>query len=334
VKRHTAASPCAVCAGHEYMPRGQGKRCAGFSSDDGLWVHCEREEFAGDLRIDERTTPPTYRHWFGGACYCNQQHIVVVSAQNGPARTTSGRIVATYDYTDAAGALLYQTVRFAPKGFCQRRPDGRDGWVWKDALGGVARVPYRLREMLAAPTRTLFVVEGEKDADRLASLGLLATCNACGAEKWTDALSEHLRGRARVVVLADNDVAGRRHVQRVARSLTTVAGVPDVRVIELPGLSEGGDVSDWLDAGHDADELKRLVTDAPRWKPQAVPADDQVLEPGDAAVLGELARHAHLRGSLDQHVADAMRVVAKALGVSPERLAAAVKEALAAESSV
>jgi hypothetical protein len=136
------------------------------------------------------------------------------------------------------------------------------------------------------------------------------------------------------VVLADNDVAGRRHVQRVARSLTTVAGVPDVRVIELPGLSEGGDVSDWLDAGHDADELKRLVTDAPRWKPQAVPADDQVLEPGDAAVLGELARHAHLRGSLDQHVADAMRVVAKALGVSPERLAAAVKEALAAESSV
>jgi hypothetical protein len=333
MRRHTAASPCAVCAGHQSMPRGQRKRCAGFTSDDGIWVHCEREEFAGDLRIDERTSPGTFRHWLGGACYCGGQHVVAMSAQNGQARTTSsGRIVATYDYTDAAGALLYQTVRFEPKGFCQRRPDGRDGWVWKDALGGVTRVPYRLPELLSAPTRTLFIVEGEKDADRLAALGLLATCNACGAEKWTDALSEHLRGRARVVVLGDNDVAGRRHVQRVAGSLTTVAGVPDVRVIELPGLSEGGDVGDWFDAGHDSEELKRLVTDAPRWK--QAPTDDQVLEAGDAAVLGELARHAHHRGTLDPQVAGAMRLVAKALGVSAERLADAVREALTAETSV
>jgi hypothetical protein len=162
VRRHTAASPCAVCAGYESMPRGQGKRCAGFTSDDGLWVHCEREEFAGDLRIDERTSPGTFRHWLGGACHCNQQHIAAVSGQNGQARTTSGRIGATYDYTSAAGDLLYQTVRFEPKGFCQRRPDGRDGWVWKDALTGVARVPYRLPELLAAPTRTLFHRRGRE----------------------------------------------------------------------------------------------------------------------------------------------------------------------------
>lgn len=332
MRRHTAVAPCKVCAGYESMPRGQGRRCAGFTSDDGLWVHCEREESAGDLHIDERTTPSTYRHWLGGACYCNHQHLGVVSVQNGQARTTSlGRIVGTYDYTDAAGDLLYQTVRFAPKGFCQRRPDGRDGWVWKNALEGVARVPYRLPELLTAPTRTVFIVEGEKDADRLASLGLLATCNACGADKWTDALSEHLRGRGRVVVLGDNDVAGRRHVERVARSLTTVAGVPDVRVVELPGLSEGGDISDWFDAGHDSEELKRLVTDAPRWEPQA-PTNEQVVEAGDAAVLGELARHAHLRGTLDPQVAGAMRLVAKALGVSAERLADAVREALAAQT--
>jgi hypothetical protein len=101
----------------------------------------------------------------------------------------------------------------------------------------------------------------------------------------------------------------------------------------LSGLPEGGDVSDWFDAGHDSEELKRLVTDAPRWKPQA-PTDDQVLEAGDAAALGELARHAHLRGTLDPQVAGAMRLVAKALGVSAERLAEAVREALAAETSV
>jgi putative DNA primase/helicase len=334
MRRHTAGSPCAVCAGYESMPRGQGKRCAGFSSDDGLWVNCERGEWAGDLHIDERTTPSTYRHWLGGACHCNRQHTAAVAAQNGHARTPSRRIVAaTYDYAAADGTLLYQTVRYQPKGFCQRRPDGRGDWIWQNALDGVTRVPYCLSKLLAAPTRTLFIVEGERDADRLTSLELLATTNAGGAEKWTDALSEHLRGRARVVVLPDNDAAGRRHGQGVARSVTAVALVPDVRVIELPGLPEGGDVSDWLDAGHDSEELKRLVTDAPRWKPQA-PTDDQVLEAGDAAVLGELARHAHLRGTLDPNVAGAMRLVAKALGVSAERLADAVREALAAETSV
>jgi putative DNA primase/helicase len=268
-------------------------------------------------------------------CNCSAQHAPSEVSQDGAAAHAPGqpqrRIVATYDYTDADGTLLYQTVRYEPKGFCQRRPDGRGDWIWKNALGGVPRLPYRLPELLSAPTRTLFVVEGEKDVDRMAALGLLATCNACGAEKWTDALSEHLRGRARVVLLPDNDAAGRRHGQGVARSVTTVALVPDVRVIELPGLSEGGDVSDWFEAGHDSEELKRLVTETPRWKPQA-PTDDQVREAGDAAMLGELARHAHLRGTLDPNVAGAMRLVAKALGVSAERLADAVREALAAET--
>ncbi len=338
MRRHTYTAPCRICGGFEAMPRGQGKRCAGFSSDDELWVNCERGEWAGDLHIDERTTPPTYRHWLGGACFCNRQHIVAVSAQNGAAahtpRQPRRRIVATYDYVDADGTVIYETVRYSPKGFCQRRPDGHGDWIWQNALDGVPRVPYRLPELLASPTRTLFIVEGEKDADRLASAGFVATCNASGAEKWTDALSEHLRGRARVVVLPDNDGAGRRHGQGVARSVTTVALLPDVRVIELPGLSEGGDISDWLDSGHDVEELKRLVTETPRWKPTATPntpADDQLR--ADAAVLGELARHAHLRGTLDPRIASAIRLVGEAVGVSRERLAEAARAALETEGS-
>jgi len=40
------------------------------------------------------------------------------------------KIVATYDYDDLSGKLVHQTVRYDPKKFLQRRPDGKGGWVW------------------------------------------------------------------------------------------------------------------------------------------------------------------------------------------------------------
>ncbi len=73
------------------------------------------------------------------------------------------REVAAYDYTDAAGRLLYQVVRFEPKTFRLRRPRPGGAWAWD--LNGTPRVPYRLPEVLRADT--VFIVEGEKDADRL-----------------------------------------------------------------------------------------------------------------------------------------------------------------------
>jgi hypothetical protein len=78
------------------------------------------------------------------------------------------RIVAKYDYTDTAGVLLYQVLRLEPKGFRQRRPDGNGGWIWEL---DERRVPYRWPELLKFPDATVFVTEGEKDADRVAALG-------------------------------------------------------------------------------------------------------------------------------------------------------------------
>ena len=79
------------------------------------------------------------------------------------------RIVATYDYRDADGTLLFQSVRLEPKDFRQRRPDGNGGWAWN--LKDVRRVLYRLPALSAAdPSEPAFIVEGEKDADRLAGL--------------------------------------------------------------------------------------------------------------------------------------------------------------------
>ncbi len=172
----------------------------------------------------------------------------------------SARCVASaYDYRDEQGDLLFQAIRFEPKGFSQRRPDGEGGWIYK--LNGTRRVVYRLAELLAAdPAQTAFIVEGEKDADRLASLGFLATTNAGGAGKWRDEYSEYLRGR-HVVCIPDNDEPGREHAAKVARSLQGVAA--SVRILELPNLPPKGDVSDWLDAGGVVDELLVLAESAP-----------------------------------------------------------------------
>lgn len=186
-----------------------------------------------------------------------------IQAALGTVDANSRRIVATYDYRDEQGNLLYQSVRYEPKGFIQRRPEGA-GWNYK--LNGARRVPYRLPELLSAdPHMTVFVVEGEKDTDRLVSLGLVATTNAGGAGKWREDYNDFLRGRA-VVIISDNDDPGRKHTESIAGSLRGVAST--VRILELPALPPKGDVSDWLDEGGTVEQLRVLAEAAPEWRPQ------------------------------------------------------------------
>ena len=194
-------------------------------------------------------------------------------------------IVATYPYKDEAGQLLFEVVRKMPKDFRQRRPDGAGGWIWN--LKGVRRVLYRLPEVLAAvqESRVVYLVEGEKDADNLAGLGLVATTNAGGAGKWRREYSETLRG-ATVVLFGDNDTAGQGHLQKVGRALHGVAA--EVRVVVLPDLPDGGDVSDWIAAEKAAgatsqgiaEGLERLAAGAPSWEPDS-DATGEAQEAGD-----------------------------------------------------
>jgi len=187
------------------------------------------------------------------------------------------RIVCTYDYRNAAGVVAFQTVRLcAPKDFRQRKPDGRGGWEWN--LRGVALVPYRLPELLASGADVpVYIVEGEKDADALAALGLVATTNPMGAGKWKAEYAPHFKGRA-VVILPDNDEPGQKHAEAVKRMLTSVAA--SVVVVPLPDLPEKGDVSDWLRTpGNDAIQLAALAYRTAH--PQAEPWDDPIpLESG------------------------------------------------------
>jgi 5S rRNA maturation endonuclease (ribonuclease M5) len=158
-------------------------------------------------------------------------------------------IVATYDYRDESGELLYQVVRFRPKDFRQRRPDGVGGWDWR--LAGGRRVLYRLPEVIeaAGAGRRVWIVEGEKDVHALESAGEAATCNPGGAGKWRKEYSQPLHG-ARVTIIADRDEPGRRHARRVAESLEGVAS--EVAIVEA---AEGKDAADHLAAGRSLADL-------------------------------------------------------------------------------
>lgn len=178
------------------------------------------------------------------------------------------RMVAAYDYRDEAGRVIFQQVRYEPKDFRARRPDGAGGWIYN--LHGVPRVLYRLPELLKGHDPVL-IVEGEKDVDRLRALGFTATTNSGGAGKWRDQYNETLRGRD-VVIIPDNDDPGRAHAEAVARSLAGKA--KRIALLTLPGLPPKGDVSDWLDQGHTAEELRALIPQAPEWR-QAASASPQ-----------------------------------------------------------
>jgi AAA domain len=185
--------------------------------------------------------------------------MAAIMGQAGTGRPSSP-VVARYGYTDENGVLLYQVQRHEPKRFSQRKPDGNGAWTYQ--LGDVRRVLYRLPELLAYPDGTVFVCEGEKDADRVAALGHCAT-TLSGGSKWTDDLVEVLRGRD-VLILQDDDEPGRGKALAAATALHGTAAT--VRIVKFPGAK---DVSDWLDADtRNAGKFVDLCFDAPLWTPE------------------------------------------------------------------
>ena len=176
---------------------------------------------------------------------------------------------AIHDYRDLAGVLRYQVVQLptppgAKKKFRQRRP-GRNGageWIWN--LQGMARLPFRWPELRGHAR--IWIAEGEKDVNRLWSLGLPATCNSGGTgEGWSEALSACLVdvGVDRAVVVQDRDAPGAAHAVAVAQSLER-AGIRALVLPPFPDVPDtGGDISDWLDLGHTVAELDALILAQP-----------------------------------------------------------------------
>lgn len=171
------------------------------------------------------------------------------------------QIKAIYDYTDEDGKLVFQSLRYEPKGFSQRRPDGNGGYLWN--LQDTRMVLYRLPEILSA--EMVFVVEGEKDVDAIRqNEGFFATCNPQGALKWQKEFNDCLKNKI-IVILPDNDETGRKHALQVANSLYETA--KEIMILELPNLKPKGDVSDFFQDGGTIDDIIGLLEGAESWHP-------------------------------------------------------------------
>lgn len=175
-----------------------------------------------------------------------------------PSRTMGlGSPTSVYPYYGPDGTFRYEVLRYEPKTFRQRRPDGNGGTVWN--LDGVERVPYRLPVLIASePEALIWIVEGEKCADRLASMDQIATTVAGGWSGEKTCLSVPFAGH-HVAIIPDNDQQGETGAIRTYNVVGPVAA--SVQIVRLPGVEPKGDVSDWLDAGHSVDDLKDLLED-------------------------------------------------------------------------
>ena len=193
-----------------------------------------------------------------------------------------GELLAQYDYNSADGALLFQIGKFPDsergKTFKGRQPvPGRQGFYFMD-LQGLPRVLYRLLEVMKA--ESVWLAEGEKDADLLHNLGFCGTTAPHGAGKWSGLVEKYrihepLKGRT-VYIIPDNDDAGRAHAEQVARTLHGFASC--VKILDLsriwPEISERGDVSDFVSAVGDDEAWEKLMAFS-QSAPEFVPAPEE-----------------------------------------------------------
>ena len=166
-------------------------------------------------------------------------------------------LVATYDYRDEDGNLVFQKQRLVDeegkKTFVQRRVDPETG-EWVKNLDGVEKVLYNLPRVKSARQNgeTIWVVEGEKDVDTLAKLNVPATTMPGGAGKWLDIHTAPLAGM-NVIIVADNDDAGKKHASDVAQKLIEAGCTVSIKISRVAAKA---DVSDHLDAGLGLDDLE------------------------------------------------------------------------------
>ena len=185
-------------------------------------------------------------------------------------------LVATYDYRDALGELLFQKQRFVDengkKTFRQRKPDGEGGWSYQ--LGDVPRVLYRLPQITNAVNhgKTIWLVEGEKDADTLVEAGYEATTMPNGAGTWLDIHTETLAG-AEVVIVSDNDEVGIAHALNVASILKSA----DCKVKTFVPPDGYKDVTDLFEDGKSETALLALSE-----------SGEKVVEPEEPSMMDEL----------------------------------------------
>ena len=171
------------------------------------------------------------------------------------------KAIKFYNYNLENKNLYYQVVRYEPKDFKFRRPDEYGNWIYN--LNGLKQIPYRLPELTYSPADSVILwCEGEKDADNVAEIGFISTTLHFG-KIWDTDINKYFKDR-RIILLLDNDDSGRKYSTQIGKNLTGVA--KEIKWLELPGLQEKEDVSDWIEKGGNAETLKELIAGANRFE--------------------------------------------------------------------
>jgi hypothetical protein len=180
-----------------------------------------------------------------------------------------GFAVERIEYRNPDGSPVLTRDGKPKKTFRQKRPDPDRPGEWIYNVDGVPVVPYRLPELIEAIANgyRVAIVEGEAKVDLLRTWNIAATCCAGGSKGWQPEHAQFLAG-ADVVIMPDNDPAGRSYLEDVANSLRDVA--TSIRTLELPGLPPKGDIIDWAAAGGTVERLHELIErEAKPWAPGA-----------------------------------------------------------------
>ncbi len=293
-QRFTPRRACPICSGHNAMAHGQGRRCYGYLDATGDYARCTREDRAGGL---EQNSDGTFSHFLKGNCRCGLEHATPSPAPDLPVQARrshhaptfrsfrtlcmylrktqgNGAVLQHWTYCHADGTESFRVVRVDAFGIndkltktyqpCHEGEDGR--WQLHGPRGPLPL--YRLPELLAtAPDTPVIVVEGEKCVELTRSLGLNAvTTSAHGAHAPQLTDWSPMRGR-NVALLPDAGKPGSDYTDKVSASLARLDPPALVRMVELPGLSSGEDIEQWIerrkDKGfasyHIREELQTLI---------------------------------------------------------------------------
>lgn len=191
---------------------------------------------------------------------CSYNDVIIMLLSRLPTRAA-----ADYIYQDSAGIPIGKISRTydsqGNKHFYQSTVDKNGDWC----RGGSTELkitPYHLPDVLSAISagKRIFIVEGEKDADRLQDEGHTTTCNAGGAQGWTDQHSAWLIGAKRIFIVADDDEPGIRHAWHIHDSLRTTGLQCRITVHTSPYAK---DISDHLILRHSLREIQEIERQAP-----------------------------------------------------------------------
>lgn len=242
-------------------------RCPCRNDDDNPSLSISEDESTGNILVTcHRGSPCSTKQ------ICESAGVTMASLFPPQKRTKEKLdLVKTYNYNDVDGTLLFQKLRYVDsagkKTFRQRKPDGRGGWEY--SLGDTPKVLYNLPAVVKAVADgyPIWVVEGEKDADTLIELGIIATTMPGGAGKWLDIHTAVLAG-AEVEIIADNDEPGIAHAKLVFEELTKAGCSANIWA-----TPKGKDVSEYLSIGGSLDDFVALEY-APKNEPEAPPQAD------------------------------------------------------------